>query len=285
MIVQVRRAGLRLIRQHDHALMAGQLAHAWRPEGDPLPFRLSLAVGLHDLAWRDLDREVRYDPATGRPHDFASYPLEPKLRAYSAGLDEMESLDPWVGLLGSLHYASFLDDERAPDFLAAERERQSRLRARLRGRYGPGTPNEGRRPARGHGRAGRDERGHRGDQAVEPDPGGLGDRVERHVEWLKFFDGLSLRLCLSPPGVPDEGLPPWLDRRAPIPSPGGAAIVPCWRSGRRVELKAAPLSGPLRLTVPVRDLPQRSYSGPPALQRAWSEARVRSWRLAVVPGS
>lgn len=271
MIVQVRREGLRLIRQHDHALAAGELAHAWRTASGVLPFRLVTAVGLHDLAWRELDREPGYDPETGRPLAFDSYPLGPKLRAYGAGIDEMEAVDPWIGLLGSLHYSSFLDDEAAPRFLASERKRQDRLRKRLAGRSGAEDPGIGREVAREG-------------EAIPPDAGrGPPASPERHLRWLKFFDGLSLRICLSPPAVPDAGLPSWLHRRGVLSSPGGDRIAPRWQGDDRVELGSAPLAGPVTLEIPVRDLPERSYPDADALERAWRESRPRTWRLRVVP--
>lgn len=270
MIVQARTDGLRLVRQHDHALAAGELAHAWRRTASgPLPFRLVAAVGLHDVAWRELDRRPRLDPETGRPHAFDTYPLGPKLRAYAAGLDEMEEVDPWIGLLGSLHYTSFLEEEAAPRFLAAERERRGRLKARLRERRETGPEDgAGRRPG-------------------EAGPG-VGDgtrRIRRHLRWLKFFDGLSLRLCLAPPAVPDEALPGWLDREAPLTSPDGGELAPLWRGEGRVELGSAPLAGPVELELPVRDLPRRSYPDAPALEAAWREAPERIWRLRVVGSS
>lgn len=249
MIVQPRSDRLRLVRQHDHALAAGELAHAWRPASGPLPFRLVAAVGLHDLAWRGLDDRPRLDPETGRPHAFDTHPLGPKLRAYAAGIDEMEAVHPWIGLLGSFHYASFLDREAAGGFLASERDRRERMEGRL------------------------------------PGDAGIEGRARRHLRWLKFFDGLSLRLCLAPPGVPDEALPAWLDREAPVTPPDGDGLVPRWRGEERVELGPAPLAGPVTLEVPFRDLPRREYPDPDALEAAWSGARVRTWRIRVVAGA
>lgn len=279
MIVQPRSDRLRLIRQHDHALAAGELAHAWRPAAGALPFRLVAAVGLHDVAWRDLDARPRLDAESGRPHAFDTLPLGPKLRAYAAGVDEMEAVDPWVGLLGSLHYASFLDREAAPRFLDSESERRGRIRERLRGRRSGGAgkprtqdvPGAADVPSGGEADDGGRDRP-RGDDGID-------GRLERHLRWLKFFDGLSLRLCLAPPGVPDDALPPWLDRGAPVTPPAGDAFVPGWTGEARVDLGPAPLTGPATLEVPYRDLPRRTWDDPGALEAAWREAPERIWRL------
>lgn len=278
-IVQPRTDGLRLVRQHDHALAAGELAHAWRSASGALPFRLVAAVGLHDLAWRALDDRPSRDPESGRPHSFDAYPLVPKLRAYSAGIDEMEAVDPWVGLLGSLHYSSFVGEEAAADFLDSERRRRSRLEERLRERAAAAArdarsaePGAEHRPAGGGGAGG----------ARSPDPG---PRARRHLRWLKFFDGLSLRLCLAPPEVPDAELPAWLDRGTPLSPPEGDEVALRWRDGGRLELGGAPLAGPVALEVPVRDLPERSYADAAALRAAWERAPVRTWRVRVTAGA
>lgn len=256
MLVQVRRDRLLLVRQHDHALAAGRLASAWRGRsGELLPFRTVLATGLHDLAWRRLDDEPRWNPATGRPFAFHEHPLDEKLEAYARGLDRMEAVSPWVGLTGSLHYASFLGDGRAGDFLAAERRRQERLAARLRRRAGA-------------------------------DPGAADDPVEevrRALGWLKLFDTLSIRLCLTPPAVPDEALPAWLERDALLEAPDGTELELAWSDDRRATIRPWPLAAGLTLELPVRELPGVRFPDAGALQRAWTEADERVWAVELSP--
>lgn len=284
MIVQPRSDRLRLVRQHDHALAAGELAHAWRPDSGPLPFRLVAAVGLHDVAWRELDDRPRLDPETGRPHAFDTYPLGPKLRAYAAGIDEMEAVDPWIGLLGSLHYASFLDGGAARRFLASERERRERLRAKLRGRRAGGAgAGEGEAAPRGGG--GAEEGGAPAGTGGGGRGAGVEGRLRRHLRWLKFFDGLSLRLCLAPPAVADDALPAWIDRDAPATPPAGQELTPRWSGEGRVDLGPAALAGPVTLEVPFRDLPRLGYDDADALEAAWRGARERTWRLRVLAGA
>ena len=49
MILQHRDDAIRCILQHDHALLSGELALAWRPG---LPQEMVLTIALHDLAWQ-----------------------------------------------------------------------------------------------------------------------------------------------------------------------------------------------------------------------------------------
>ena len=265
MLVQARRDRLRLIRQHDHALAAGAMARAWRgrdPGADGLPFRVILATALHDLAWRELDAEPRYDPETRRPCLFDDVPLDDKLAAYRAGLSRTEEIAPWAGLLGSLHYASFVAEGAAPGFLEAEEERQERLLRRLEAR---------RRPPSGDG------------AAAGPDVP-LRRRARRDLAWLKLFDGLSIRLCLAAPGVPDRGLPDWLDRDAPLESPDGSRLTVTWEGEGAVRVDPPAFGRGLLLEIPCRDLAAPSYPDAASLTAAWREAEERTWRLRVLPG-
>lgn len=258
MLVQVREGGLRLIRQPDHAMQAGALARAWEgpgSDGGSLPLRVVLATALHDAAWREIDREPRFDPRTGRPHAFHDHPSAEKLEAYAAGLDRTERIAPYAALLASLHYASFVEgggavgadgppgEDRASAFLAAERERRRRLEA------------EGaRRP------------------------------VREDLAWLKFFDGLSIRLCLTSPGRREEELPAWLDPEAPVSPPDPAPEMALrWQAGDAATLDPWPFAGAVDASVPVRDLPGVRYGDDGALRRAWSAAGERIWPLRLRP--
>lgn len=255
MLVQPRRSRLRLICQHDHALVAGELAAAWRGTGEEVarrPFRTVLATALHDLAWRELDATPRWSESTGRPFAFHAHPLHEKLAAYGRGLDRMEEISPWIGLAGSLHYASFLGKERAGDFLAAERERQERLANRLRARAAEGDPVE---------------------------------EVRRELGWLKLFDSFSIRLCLAPPPVPEGELPPWLDRGEPLEGPDGVRLALDWEGEGTVRVDPWPFDRPRTLEIPVRDLSEVAYPDGAALRRAWETAGEETWTLELRPPS
>lgn len=277
MLVQVRRDGMRLVRQHDHALMAGALARGWDaagPEGRGLPFRVVLATALHDLAWRELDAEPRFDPERGRPYTFDEHPLEPKLAAYRAGLNRAEAISAWVGLLGSLHYASFLEVSEAAAFLASEAERRQRLLAEL-----------DRPPVRGDGAARADGAGPATGKGGPPvGRERLERRARRDLAWLKFFDDLSIRLCMTAPGGRREERPAWLDPDAPLRPPGEPdGLRLRWTTGAAATLEPWPLAGPIELEVPVRELDAARYADAGALRRAWRASREELWRLTVGP--
>jgi hypothetical protein len=97
------------------------------------------------------------------------YPGGPKLAFYKQGIDEVIQMDPYAGLLCSLHYASFLQNATSVigiDFYNEEKQRQQELINQLRIRN---------------------------------------DRtLSFHLNLLKFCDNLSLYICLNEPGTPKE---------------------------------------------------------------------------------
>jgi hypothetical protein len=69
-----------------------------------------LAAAHHDDGWAIWERRPDLDPATSQPVQF--YDLEPAehLPAYRAGIERAARLDPWTGLLVSMHGAGLYND-------------------------------------------------------------------------------------------------------------------------------------------------------------------------------
>lgn len=267
MLVQELGGSVRLIRQQDHAHAAGALAHSWRPRrgpdatgprpsgGEPrLPYRVVWTTGVHDAAWTDLDRRPILDPDTGRPFDFHRLPLERKLGPYADGVERISDLDAYAGYQVSRHYASFLEagedgDGAAVDrFLRAEDRRRERLRREL--------------PARLR----RDE------------------LLDRELAYLKLFDTLSLYVCLAGPGPDPATRPPWLVPDDRVETPAGVEVELRWRSDGVLALDPCPLSSPVELRVPCRELPAR-HGSQARLEESWEAAEPRHLEVRVEAGS
>ncbi|WP_124726610.1 DUF3891 family protein [Staphylospora marina] len=159
-----------LIRQHDHALVSGQLAERLKPEWK-LPENVVRGISLHDCGWEELDEEILWNERTGAPHSFEDYPLAPKVRAYTHGIDRVEEKDPYAAFLCSMHYSRFFENGEDPvsvEFFNREQQRRMRLAERIS-------------PA-------------------------LLEKADDHYGWLLFFDRLSLAICMNEPG---ENRHPW----------------------------------------------------------------------------
>ncbi len=166
MIVRETDKGFLLIAQHDHGLVSGDFAKRFSEEwlGEaPLRDDVLFAASNHDIGWRRLDSEVSWNGERGRPHSFVDYPSEPKMEAYTEGLDAVEAHSPYAALLCSAHYGSFVKRSEAPAEVRF-REREELRRASIEA------------------------------STTVPDTFG------RDFRLLQLCDDLSLFVCLNEPG-------------------------------------------------------------------------------------
>ena len=170
MIVRKRGKYFILIKQHDHALIAGEMAAHIDEPIQPLAKTL-FAISHHDIGWEELDRSVLWDEKTNCPVSFYEYPLLPKLEAYTRGISKVVANDHYAGFLCSKHYASFFTNETDPAcrrFREQELARQNQLREYF--------------------------------TEIEE------ENIARNFRLLQYSDQLSLFVCLNEPG---ENTFPW----------------------------------------------------------------------------
>ncbi|NIP60356.1 MAG: DUF3891 family protein [Gemmatimonadetes bacterium] len=249
MLIQDLGDRLRLIPQHEHGLQSGELAAAWvGPGGDETVSEVVvLAAALHDLAWRQLDREPFLDPGSGLPVSFVDFPARPKYEAASAALDRLEEMHPYAAVLVSLHYTSFGSPGRPSAFEESEEERRLELLDGL------------------------------GDEAPGP------RAIRRDLEHLRLFDNLSLFLCLTPPGASERYRPEWLRPDLLATREGGPRLSLTWVGGEAAALEPFPFdSSPLEVPVECRDLPAGPFASDEALLEAWEEAGPHPWTVKIV---
>ncbi len=240
MLVQRRGKGrLRLVEQHEHGLISGELARVWAvgAEGDGLPDTVVLATALHDLGWRALDARPKLDPDTGLPHDFMTFPLAEKYRAAAEGIDRVAELHPYAGVLVSLHYSE-LGKENAPvEFLEHEEERRFELLDLL------------------------------GEEAPS------GGRLRGDLAHLQLLDHLSLFLCLASPEAEEGTVPRWLSGEAFRPVEGYGALRARWTDPETVQVTPYPFRvDPLAVDVPVRDVAGAPFASQAELDAALAQA-------------
>jgi Protein of unknown function (DUF3891) len=123
MIIQEQGEHFVVIRQTDHATLAGFFAREWgnerfaRPEPND-SFRLAAAE--HDNGWTEWERNPKIDFATFAPYTFMSIPTAEHIEIYKRGIDRIVQADPYAGLLTTMHVAGLYDRARAtmPGFSA-----------------------------------------------------------------------------------------------------------------------------------------------------------------------
>jgi len=123
MIVQEQGSQLVLIRQTDHARLAGFLARPWGNEmfRRPQPFEsFCLAAAEHDNGWTEWEMRPQVDAVTFSPYSYLSIPTAEHIELYRRGIERVVRVDHYAALLVSLHCAELYDRSRAtlPGFSA-----------------------------------------------------------------------------------------------------------------------------------------------------------------------
>jgi len=145
MIVTESAGRYRFVTQPAHAALSGRFARHW---GGSLPAPEArhptvVAAETHDQGWSDYDCRPRLDD--GDPVGFVDADGEDWVGFYERGVDVAEAIDPYAGLLVSMHAAglrrggygvrnAILDLSDRPPFAAfvdAQETRQDELAARL----------------------------------------------------------------------------------------------------------------------------------------------------------
>jgi hypothetical protein len=114
---------LLVIRQTDHAFLAGFFAREWGNERFTKPqpnASFCLAVAEHDNGWSEWELQPQLDPKTHLPYSFISVPTAVHIALYQRGIERLVRVDHYAGLLGSLHASGLYDRARAtmPGFSA-----------------------------------------------------------------------------------------------------------------------------------------------------------------------
>lgn len=253
MIVCRRFGGLVLIRQIDHAELSGVFARHWGNDRfDPPSPHESVCLGAarHDDGWLEPDERPLFDGRTRRPLHFPDVDPRQHSRFYRTGVERVMAMDPYAGLLVSMHATGLyrrwrgarLTDELRPiveAFIAEQEALQARLARRILGR---------------------------GQQRSE-----FERDVRHNYELLQVWDRLSLFVCMTDLDAPAGG------RLSPVPlSPTGGTVEISVRTrgNQVVALDPYPFGDPrLDLSVPYRLIPDREYAGEEEVRTALGDAR------------
>jgi len=96
-----------LIGQTDHSRFVGQLAAHWGNNvfESPTPYdSVVRAATFHDFGWLRYETSPKIDGETGEPYPFLQVPMtSQQLGAYQWSLDWMADIDPYSGLIVSMH--------------------------------------------------------------------------------------------------------------------------------------------------------------------------------------
>ena len=241
-----------LITQHDHALIAGELAESFGNDNfaSPIPREQALlGVSLHDCGWPLHDDEPTLN-ADSRPLDVFESPRDIAFKVWTASVERAAQKDHYAGLLVSLHVLSLsvlateyakeggsfdMDDPKnrfaVVKFQQREIERQEDLRVQL-GLRSEKTPHKA---------------------AVKEMKQGAEDQLQFNFALLQVMDQISLAACCTEP-------PTSISREIP-PRPGEVGIkLVLARNGDDVLVDPWPFAQPeVELKIPACRIPARKY--------------------------
>jgi len=266
------------VTQPAHAHLAGQFADRWGSDAvappDPAA-ALCVAAYTHDTGWQAYDRRPRLGD-DGTPIDFREMPAEPWIDLYEEGIDAVVEMDPYAGLLVSMHGAGLRRrryglspswPETPPafeGFVDREETRQARLADALR--------DAGRLAA-----ADVDLLATLHESGVSP--ADIESRLWDGYTLLQAWDTLSLSFCVtpSPPGYGEVGPVPAAD--------GGTVSLSIEPAEGAFHVDPYPFeASPLVVSVPVRTVRRGAFDGEADLVRAYYRGArdLREFRL--LPG-
>lgn len=266
MIVRTVDGPFQLIRQHEHAVLARELAREWGNARFPAPQpRDETLEGIlnHDSGWEPLDDRPRVNPETGRPATSLEMRAEEYVRAWRDSVEHAQRSSPFSGLLVSLHVSSRLETaldrahEDEIELLNQFRNEQQTLQNELRDRLALGQ--KGGRPA-----VGKD-----GSQITE-------ETLQTGLQLLKACDQIARFLASDP--VEET-------RVEYRPGQEDAPVVPLrlsWYNPLTLAVDPWPFRKDLFvLSVPAVEIPAGQYESNESLRAAFNVGKHISLRFAV----
>jgi hypothetical protein len=290
MVVSRRDGELLLIEQNEHGRLCGEICVHWGNARFVRPVRadsVGVAAAMHDEGWREADAEPLYNADLARPLHFLEIAMSEHVPLYRRGVERVSRLDPYAGLLVSMHWTGL-----------------------YRGRWGlqsggvfrsPGTGEAGRLQDRVVAEQELEWLERKPDLMLEEPRSDFEIGLWHNYDLLQALDLLSLYVCaanLSPAdGEPTETLTGVLGAIEQQPGPRVIGAVPHRPGGRRVDLVLTPTGGDavavdpypfdqdnLELSVSARGIPDRRYESPDAVRAALARAEPATLVCRLTPG-
>lgn len=221
-----------MIEQDHHAHLSGEIAANLKESLTPEKERrksVEYAIYKHDYGWKLIDKQPFWNDQKQAPYTFVDFPVLPKIVFYKHGIEEVEKVDCYAGLLCSKHYARFLLDDTSKEaqvFVRQEQERQKRIIQSL----------------------------------TDFDQ----DAFNFHYGLLQLCDNLSLYMCLNEPGTPKEKEHPFFQKGIPIPSSIDGLqqdkLNMRWEDEKTILTDELPFDRPLTITLQQKVVDKDSIS-------------------------
>lgn len=225
MLIYERKNDFVLVEQNNHAILSADLFNQLRGDlfDENRRSDVLFAIRNHDRAWIGIDATPLWNDEKNAPYSFIDLPSLLKLPHYQYGIDWVERKSKYAALLCSQHYASFFShakNEAELEYYQYELERQNRLRV---------------------------------------ESGNVSDKGNNnHLDVLKFFDKLSIYICINEPGVSKDNEFGWyrdgFEGTDQLFDVNGGKIVAHWLNEKSVGLTVFPFKQKFEISVPTKSV-------------------------------
>ncbi|MFZ5824416.1 MAG: DUF3891 family protein [Bacillota bacterium] len=264
MVVRPHKGRLCLTLQTDHAGATAKIAAAWGGSrfAPVIQRRESVlrSAEIHDVGWTEWEKRPTIRPDDRRPYSFLAIPQAIHTQIYTRGVQIARGVDPYAGLLISLHGAGLYNgrfghmehlpvrptdpgaEELVARFLADQKQVQEELIAE-----------------------------------INPDP----TLLWTHYRWLQAWDGISLMLCMF---EPTDGREILIGTMPTEPGGSEEAITLKGVGSETWSVSPWPFAGDqLQLAWPVRWVEDRPYESDEAFQAAFEAAPLEEQAVTLLP--
>jgi hypothetical protein len=252
MIIREIKDSFIMIRQHDHAQLSGEVIKHFSRDllSSELFFEdLLVAAYQHDRGWIGLDHTPIWNDRLKRPYSFSDFPLIPKLAFYKKGLDEIEEMNSYAGLLCSMHFCSFFSqskDKNGVKFLEDEAIRQNRIKMKLSG------INE--------------------------------SLLHQHFHLLQFSDNLSLYFCLNEPGTEKNDEHPWFKsgfKNTESFHPGKGRLNAFWKNAHEISVTSFPFANDFHINLQFKEVSKKAVEAQ-GIAEAYKKSKMKQQTFSIL---
>ena|SRR5699024_185669 len=249
MIVREREDTFIMIDQHHHASISGQLYESIKEEftikQNDIRYSIRLAIDLHDVGWKPFDLSPTWNDKKSMPYDFITLPNTIKSVLYKSGIDIVAQRDNYAALLCSHHYVRFLQNDSniyCKQFVQTETDRKKRLLKQYK-RFNK-------------------------------------EKFLAHYELLRFFDNLSLFICLHEKNPSEEDIHFFFKNGIKLPELyGGGGIQLNWQDNK-ITLDTPIFAEPVSINLQQKTVTKTSINEIGILN-AWQSVPYENVQLTI----
>lgn len=243
MIIRERDDAFVMIEQDHHATLSGQLydyiSTYLSLDEESTHLAMREAIYLHDVGWKPFDLSPIWNDENELPYDFITYPNSIKTVLYQQGIDKVANISHYAALLCSEHYVRFLENDTHPlsqQFVTMEGKRQQEI--------------------------------------IDYLPAFNQEAFLTHYEILRFFDNLSLYICLHEANAtPDDEIHYFLKKGIALPTLYGEGYLQLSWKDHAILLDCTLFQDPITIKLQQKVV-AKSLIKKEGLQKAWDNTDV-----------